>query len=160
MTAGWGETLLFVLLASVKFAIATPFYILENKLGFGEALLFGISSGAFGILTFMFLSTALLKAWEWLMKKLGFRKHPKPKKIFTKKNRMLVRMKNKYGLPGIALLSPIIISIPVGTFLAVRYFRNKKKVFAFLLGGVIFWSLIFSSSASAIIKIMQKLGIA
>ncbi|MBW7936796.1 MAG: hypothetical protein H3C71_06615 [Flavobacteriales bacterium] len=147
-------------MASVKFAIATPFYILENKLSFGEALLFALCSGVFGILVFMFLSTKLLRAWEWLMEKIGANKNKKKKKIFTKRNRMLVRMKNKYGLAGIALLSPIIISIPVGAFLAVRYFKDKKKIFLYMLTGVVLWSLIFSSSASAIIKIMHKLGVA
>lgn len=159
METGWLETLLFLLLASVKFAVAVPFFILENKLTLLQGLLFGVSSGILGILTFMFLSTVILKFWHWLKEQLGIKK-TKPKKVFSKRSRMMVRVKNKYGLAGIALLSPIIISLPVGAFLAMRYFKNKKQVFLYMLGGVILWSLIYASSASLIIKILKTLDLA
>jgi hypothetical protein len=73
---------------------------------------------------------------------------------------MMVRIKNKYGLVGIALLSPLIISLPIGVFLAMRYFKNKKKVFIYMLVGVTIWSLIYASSASLIIKILKTLDLA
>lgn len=159
MEIGWLETLLFLILASVKFAVAVPFFILENKLSFWEGFLFGISSGMFGIFTFMFLSSLILQFWKWFKEKLGI-KRTKPKKVFSKRARMLVRIKSKYGLVGIALISPIIISIPVGVFLAMRYFKNRKKVFIYMMGGVIIWSLIYASSASLIIKIFKTLDLA
>ena len=159
METGWLETLLFLLLASVKFAVAVPFFILENKLTFWQGLLFGVSSGILGIFTFMFLSTVILKFWHWLKEQLGIKK-TKPKKVFSKRSRMMVRVKSKYGLAGIALLSPIIISLPVGAFLAMRYFKNKKQVFLYMLGGVILWSLIYASSASLIIKIFKTFDLA
>jgi hypothetical protein len=159
METGWLETFIFLLLASVKFAVAVPFFILENKLTFLQGFLFGVSSGLLGILTFMFLSTLILRFWHWLKEQLGI-KRTKPKKIFTKRSRMMVRIKSKYGLAGIALLSPIIISIPVGAFLAMRYFKNKKKVFLYMFGGVLLWSLIYASSASLVIKILKTLELA
>lgn len=159
MGTGWLETILFLILASVKFAVALPFFIIENKLSFWEGLLFGISSGVFGIITFMFLSTVILRFWKWLKEQLGI-KPTQTKKIFTKRTRMLVRIKSKYGLFGIALFSPIIISIPLGVFLAMRYFKNRKKIFIYMTGGVIIWSLIFASSASLIIKILKTLDLA
>ncbi len=159
METGWIETFIFLLLASVKFAIAVPFFILENKLTFLQGFLFGVSSGLFGILTFMFLSTIILRFWHWLKEQLGIKRR-KPQKVFTKRSRMMVRIKSKYGLAGIALLSPIIISIPIGVFLAMRYFKNKNKVFLYMWGGVILWSLIFASSASLIIKIFKTLDLA
>lgn len=159
METGWLETFLFLLLASVKFAVAVPFFILENKLTFWQGMLFGISSGMLGILTFMFLSTLILQFWNWLKEQLGI-KRAKPRKVFSKRSRMIVRVKSKYGLAGIALLSPMIISLPVGVFLAMRYFKNKKQVFIYMLGGVIIWSLIYASSASLIIKILKTLDLA
>jgi hypothetical protein len=159
METGWLETLLFLLLASVKYAVAVPFFILENKLTFWEGFFFGLSSGIFGIVTFMFLSSIILRLWQWIKEQLGI-KRTKPKKIFSKRTRMMVRIKNKYGLVGIALLSPLIISLPIGVFLAMRYFKNKKKVFIYMLGGVTIWSLIYASSASLIIKILKTLDLA
>lgn len=159
METGWLETLIFLLLASVKFAVAVPFFIIENKLSFVQGVLFGVSSGLLGILTFMFLSTVILRFWHWLKEQLGIQR-TKSKKVFTKRSRMMVRIKSKYGLAGIALLSPIIISIPIGVFLAMRYFKNKKRVFLYMFSGVILWSLIFASSASLIIKIFKTLELA
>jgi hypothetical protein len=159
METGWLETVLFLLLASVKFAVAVPFFILENKLTFWEGFFFGVTSGVFGIFTFMFLSTIILHFWQWIKGQLGI-KRVKPKKVFSKRARMMVRIKTKYGLVGIALLSPLIISLPVGVFLAMRYFKNKKKVFVYMLGGVIIWSLIYASSASLIIQILKTLDLA
>ncbi len=159
METGWLETLLFLLLASVKFAVAVPFFILENNLTFWEGFFFGVTSGVFGIFTFMFLSTIILRFWQWIKVQLGI-KRAKPKKVFSKRTRMMVRIKTKYGLVGIALLSPLIISLPVGVFLAMRYFKNKKKVFVYMLGGVIIWSLIYASSASLIIQILKTFDLA
>jgi hypothetical protein len=41
---------------------------------------------------------------------------------------MLVKIINLYGLPGIALITPTIISIPVGTILAQQ--ADLQQVFA------------------------------
>ncbi|MCX7744341.1 MAG: hypothetical protein N2167_07220 [Flavobacteriales bacterium] len=159
METGWLETFIFLLLASVKFAVAVPFFIIENKLTFLQGFLFGVSSGLLGVLTFMFLSTIILRFWHWLKEQIGI-KPAHPKKLFSKRSRMLVRIKSKYGLAGIALLSPIIISIPVGAFIAMRYFKNKKKVFLYMFAGVVLWSLIFASSASLVIKIFKTIELA
>lgn len=141
----WLETILFFLFATLKFAVAVPFFILQEKLDFWEALLFGVSSGIFGIFLFMYLSSKFIIALAWMRNKLGL-KPKKKKRVFTKKNRIIVKIKSKYGLAGIAFLSPIAISLPVGCFLGVHFYKNKRKVFIYMLGGVILWSLFFSAT--------------
>lgn len=162
METGWLETIIFAIIASVKFAITVPTFILSQNppLPFWQALLFGVSSGTFGVVFFMVLSKYLIKAWQWLIRLLRLDKNKKPKKVFSKKSRRLVRIKSKYGLVGIALLNPIIISIPIGTFIAVRFYKNKKKVFLYLFGGVVLWSLIFAGFGSAIKNLIQSLQVA
>ncbi|PKP47394.1 MAG: hypothetical protein CVT95_05715, partial [Bacteroidetes bacterium HGW-Bacteroidetes-12] len=67
-----------------------------------------------------------------------------PKKQFTKKNRWIITLKTKYGLIGISTLSPIFFSIPLGCFLASRFYRNEKKTVFIMLLGVLFWSIVFT----------------
>lgn len=156
----WIETILFALLATFKFAVAVPFYIVEEKMTFWEGLIFSLSSGIFGIFLFMYLSSKIIQAWEWFKNKTGWFKRKIPKKVFTRKSRRLVRMKSRYGLVGIALLSPFIISLPIGCFLAVRFYKNKRKVFLYMTGGVILWSLIYDTSATLFIKLLKTLELA
>lgn len=156
----WIETILFALLATLKFAVAVPFYIVEEKMTFWEGLIFSLSSGIFGIFIFMYLSSKIILAWEWFKAKTGWFKRKKPKKVFSRKLRRLVRIKSRYGLIGIALLSPFILSLPVGCFLAVRFYKNKRKVFLYMTGGVIIWSLIYDTSATLFIKLLKTLELA
>ena len=77
--------------------------------------------------------------------KLAKDKQPKKKRVFTWKNKLIVKVKREYGLIGLAALTPTILSIPVGTFLAARYFSDQKKVISYLAASVIVWSVIVSS---------------
>ncbi len=162
METGWLETIIFAIIASVKFAITVPTFILSQNppLPFWQALLFGVSSGTFGIIFFMLVSKYLIKAWSWVMRFFGLDRNKKPKKIFSKKTRRLVRIKSKYGLVGIALLNPIVISIPIGTFIAVRFYKNRKKVFLYLFAGVVFWSVVFAGFGAAIKNLIHSLQVA
>lgn len=162
MEAGWLETIIFAIIASVKFAITVPTFILSQNpaLPFWQALLFGVASGTFGVVFFMVLSKYLLQFWHWMMHVLKLNLHKKPKKVFTKKSRRLVKIKTQYGLVGIAILNPVVLSIPIGTFIAVRFYKNKKKVFLYLFGGVVLWSLIFAGFGAAIKNLIHSFQVA
>ena len=69
----------------------------------------------------------------------------KPKKIFTRKNKIIVTVKKRFGLLGIALLTPSLFSIPIGCFLAVRYFKDKQRIVIYMFGSILFWSVFLSS---------------
>ncbi|MBL4585585.1 MAG: hypothetical protein JKX84_00800 [Flavobacteriales bacterium] len=60
-------------------------------------------------------------------------------------NKLIVKIKRDYGLIGLAAVTPILLSIPLGTFLAARYFDNKRKVLTYLCASVVVWSVIVSS---------------
>lgn len=136
------------LLCAVKFVVGAPAAFLTLNLTFWEMVLFTSSGGIFGVFSFMFISSFLLNLINLIVFRIKGKREPqkeKPKKkIFTRKNRMYVKIIRKYGLPGLAFLTPTIISIPVGTFLAVRFFPNKLKVFVFLSSSVVLWALIIS----------------
>jgi hypothetical protein len=61
-------------------------------------------------------------------------------KRFSKRTRFLARVKNTFGLWGIALLTPLIFSIPIGVFFALDLTTNKRKVIFQMVVACIFWA--------------------
>lgn len=120
---------------------------MQFEFDFFETILWTNVGGAIGIYFFAFLSGKLIAWWN-----RNFKKNNKPspengscaKKIFTKRNRRIIRIKQQYGLMGIALSTPIVLSIPLGTFLVVRYYRSSKTKFLYLLVSNVIWSVIYA----------------
>ena len=104
-----------------------------------------MAAGITGVSIFMFFSDWLFKIWDTFRQRFLPKKATKPHKIFSRKSRLYVKIIRKYGLPGIAFITPTIISIPVGTLLARRLYPNRKKVFLYLSISVILWSLTLSA---------------
>jgi Sec-independent protein secretion pathway component TatC len=53
----------------------------------------------------------------------------------------VIRIKQRFGLVGIAFITPVILSTPVGAFLADRFYKDKKKVILYLSFSTVFWAL-------------------
>jgi hypothetical protein len=51
----------------------------------------------------------------------------------------------KYGLSGIAIVTPIILSIPIGTLIANNLESNKKKIFLYMFISILSWSILMTS---------------
>ena len=139
------QVLLTIISSSVKFAMTFPLAVLQFRLSFLETILWTNVGGIVGIYFFAFLSEKLIAWWNRTFRKGRAAKSPGVKKIFTKKNRRIVRIKQQYGLPGIALTTPLLLSIPLGTFLAVRYYRSSKVKFTWLIASNILWSVIYTA---------------
>ena len=77
------------------------------------------------------------KSWK-LKRKL----RRKPKKKFTKRNRMIVRMRMNYGMWAIILLTPIALSIPVGAFLLRKYYEDRRFVVVYALSVLVIEGII------------------
>jgi len=72
-------------------------------------------------------------------------KKQEAKKVFTKRNRRIVKIWLKYGLSGIAIVTPIILSIPIGTLIANNLESNKKKIFLYMFISILSWSILMTS---------------
>lgn len=126
--------------------MTAPITSLNIGFGYLETLLITTIGGVIGVIFFFYLSSIIMIAISRFTGR--FKKEPsKPKKkrVFTWKNKLIVKVKREYGLIGLAALTPTILSIPVGTFLAARYFADQKKVITYLSASVIVWSVIVSS---------------
>ncbi|MCK5823285.1 MAG: hypothetical protein KAG95_04730 [Bacteroidales bacterium] len=144
-----------IFLGSIKFAISPFFSILQCNHSIAKTILLTSVGGTIGILSFAFLTKPISIAFNLIVdktrKNLFFKKFisqskimKKQKSVFSKKNRRVIRVKQKFGLLGVATITPIILSIPVGTFIAVKYYSLSSKTLLFLISAVIFWSVALS----------------
>ena len=117
--------------------IGIPTVIAIYKYNYALALLSSCTGAIFGTVVFTYLFAGILKWWENL--KVGMFTSKHPKKIFTKFNRRVIKIKHRFGLTGIAILTPIFLSIPIGAFLAERFYKDKRKVIIYLSLSSIFW---------------------
>lgn len=138
----WGKILAVFVACSIKPGLGgIPTAVFAFKLSFIETLIGGVSGGICGTLVFTYMMDAIQKSWLNFQDKY-FPNRNKNKAKFTKKNRFVIRVKKNFGVPGIALVSPLILSIPLGVFLALRFFGDKKKVIAWFSFSVILWTIV------------------
>jgi membrane protein DedA with SNARE-associated domain len=130
------EIIVLLLLSSVKFALAVGYMLFNKGFGYWETVAILMIGGSLGVLAFYFFG-------EWIMHKWKtFRNAKSTPKKFTKTNRFIVKVRKKYGLIGLALITPVLLSIPVGCIIAARYYRFSYKVILYLLASVVFWSFL------------------
>ena len=141
------QILIIILLSSFKFAATSPLVIVQFEFSFAETILWTNVGGIAGIYFFAFLSEKMIDWWKQTFRRSNrkiLEDEQQIKKFFTRKNRRIVRIKQKYGLFGIALITPFLLSIPVGVFLVVRYYYTSKTKFLYLIGSNLLWSIIYT----------------
>jgi len=148
-----------VLLASIKYIVTLP-YAMIIGLEYKYAILAVLAGGIGGFLFFFYLSKQVNRklecVWPILCKAiplkvktqirsfLGERKKPQLKKIFTKRNRSFVRFKKSYGLWGIVIATPVVLTIPFGAFLASKYYSHQKHIVVYMILSIIGWGIVLS----------------
>ena len=137
-----------ILFSSVKFAMTFPLAVIQFGFSFLETVLWTNVGGILGIYFFAFLSDKLIAWWNRTFRRAPSESAPvasNGKRVFTRKNRRIVRIKQKYGLIGIAITTPFLLSIPLGTFLVIRYYRHNRNKFLYLISSNVVWSLIYTA---------------
>ena len=127
-----------LLLGGTKFFLAIPLAVQYN-FSFWETFIFSCIGGIVGVIIFAKFRKVVLKIY--------YRFYPYNYSVKKKKNFrkiIAVRAVRKYGLFGIAFLTPIIFSIPIGTFIALHFFPNKKKTLPILFASVLVWSFLLT----------------
>lgn len=123
--------------------------ILSYRLGnsYLETVLLTGTGGCIGTLVFYLGGTRVL---EWFRlrhvrkRAIAIARGKQPKRVFTRTNRMIVRIKQGYGVKGLTLISPPILSIPITSLLAAKYFRHDRRTLPLLLSSVVVWSFVLS----------------
>lgn len=125
------------LLCLIKF-FAGP--VLGAAAGYSPLEIIGVSVlGMMSSVTFFtFLGARVKKALQ--ARRTG------QKKVFTKKNRRIVRVWGSYGEIGIAALTPILLTPIGGTLILVSFGSDKKKILGYMLISGLIWGAILSFS--------------
>lgn len=110
---------------------------LHLKLSFIETLLSVIAGMMIGVFLSVFFGEQI-------------KKHIVPyfyrrKRLFTKRNRKMVRMWRKYGIIGIAFLTPLILNPIGGTLVVVSFGEQRRNIFVYMLVSAVFWGTIIVS---------------
>ncbi len=129
------------LLSTVKFVFGSVPWALSLGFSFFKTVTVTSLGGFTGVVFFVLMSDRLVANLK-KRKAKKLKEHPdqRPTKIFTHRNKIIVSAKRRFGLAGIAFLTPLLLSIPIGCFIAVRYFKNKQRVLMYMFCSVLFWS--------------------
>lgn len=127
--------LLMMLIASVKYVVAVIILLTNSSRAWYLDMCIVIIGGIIGVLVFTYLGAIIS---NYLEKFHFFR-------IKYKNLRKFINIKNSYGLIGIAFLSPVLISIPVGCIISASFEHNKSKVIRLQILSVVFWTVLLFS---------------
>ena len=148
-----------ILLASVKYIFTLPYAMiigLEYKLAIILVLIGGIG----GFLFFYYLSKPLQMgfnfAWPCICKivpqsiKARYatycerRIQKRDPKVFSRRSRFIAKIRTTYGLWGIVFATPVLLTIPVGAFLANKYYSTHKYIVLYMVLSIIGWGVVLS----------------
>ena len=126
--------------------------------GFGfsflETFLWTAVGGCLGVLLFYRLSERLT---EWSRKRwLQDRDRARARgavlrRIFTRRNRWIIRVKHVSGSLGVAALTPLVLTIPVGSILAARFFHHDRRMVPALLISVVVQAFGVSAALTGVV---------
>jgi hypothetical protein len=148
-----------ILLASVKYFVTLP-YAMIIGLNYQQALISVLIGGIGGFLFFYYLSQRILAWFDFLKPKIC-RFVPLfiklryqvfcdrltvkyPTKIFTRKSRLIAKIKTSYGFWGIIIATPFILTIPLGAFLANKYYSKRRHTVPYMILSIIGWAAVLT----------------
>jgi hypothetical protein len=148
-----------ILLASVKYFLTLP-YAMIIGLNFAQALISVLVGGIGGFLFFYYLSKPFSKLMQIVKAKMCYfmptfikvkfqlfcenLTAKKTSKIFSRKSRFIAKVKTTYGFWGIIIATPFILTIPVGAFLANKYYSKRWQTVPFMIMSIVSWAAVLS----------------
>lgn len=124
------------LTSAVKYLFGVSGAIIAG-LNFLEAMICTVGGGMLGVIVYLYLWDGILflyhKIWP-----------PKPKRFkpVGKHRRKILKIIIKYEVAGIALLTPVLLSVPIGTILASSFEKDKWKIKRYMFFSFTGWSLL------------------
>jgi len=150
------------LLATVKYILTFPFALLIG-LNFEQTIISVTLGGLVGFFFFYHFSGFAIRQFHHVktfLRKImpaiihfkyrelkEWRKQITGERVFSRKNRFIARFRAKFGLPGIVILSPVILSIPIGAFLLNKYYSKHKFAMSYMVLSILSWTAVFVAFA-------------
>lgn len=137
-----------VLTSAVKYIVGV-ITALSTGLNFLETLICTVGGGMLGVIVYLYL-------WELILKVYRRFFPPKRKEGIKINNtkRWIVKIIVKYELYGIAFLTPLLLSVPIGVMLAAALEPNKWRIKRYMFFSFLGWTLlIYAISALMHVKV-------
>lgn len=136
----WGKYIGFFGFSMIKF-LFTPFGGPKAGLSFIETYIVCVAGALLSAAIFFFSSEFFLKRAHkkrkvLLQKSIETGIPLKQKKKFTKTNKLIVRIKHKLGIIGVAFYAPLFLSIPIGTIITAKFYGKEKRTFPLIILGI------------------------
>jgi len=135
----WQIVIVF-LMSTVKFGFGgVPLAVMIEKFPLFKAITITTAGGVTSAIIFAYISEWILAKWHAFRRKyFPYHEHKSvPESKLTKK------IREKWGLYGLAFFTPFILSIPVGTLLSVHFYHDKQKVISYMIVSIVAWDLFF-----------------
>lgn len=123
------------LISMFKFVIGPTTGVLSG-LTIAESALFSSLGMMISVLLFSLGGSAVRDWW--------FTAFRHDRKLFSPRNRKIVRFWLRFGLGGLAFLTPVVFSPIVGTLLAVSFGEPRFRIFRFMAAASLFWGVVLS----------------
>lgn len=130
------EKYLGVMVPSMLKFLLGPLAGVALKLSWWETLFCTIAGMMISVLVVVFLGKAIRKGWQ------HFRKTP-PKR-FTKNSRRAVRVYRKFGIAGIACLTPLIFTPIGGTLIATSFNVAPIRILFWMAVFALLWGIVLT----------------
>ncbi len=127
----------------------------DDPLSFFEVFLTTFTGSIVSMALFYFTS-------EFLMERAAKKRHCayikaksegvefKRKKAFTKLNKLMVRVKVKFGIVAFTFIVPLIFSIPLGSIICAKFYGHHKKTYPLMVLNMAIYGLIMSGLTTMI----------
>ncbi len=149
MGEGWGEVLFYLsvfFVSGVKFMVGVALSLAKG-LSFWEQFLCTTAGGIAGSVFFTYLGDAVRR---WISKIRG--RPPRPLAPHW------MRLWERYGLWGVALLTPPLLSPPIGTAVALAFRTPRRDLVQRLVIAMLLWGLVFALFGEGLRGLVQALG--
>lgn len=151
----WGIYVTFFGLSMIKFMF-TPFAGPTPAAGltFIETYTSCVAGAIFSAAIFYFSSGYFMKRTQ--LKRAAARQRAlemgvplKPKRKFTRMNKLIVRIKRRFGIIGVSMYAPFFLSVPIGSIVAAKFYGKDKRTFPLIVFGMFFNGAITTGLAYA-----------
>lgn len=91
-----------------------------------------------GMMTSVLIVSGVGRAWALHLRR---RRQRRGKPLFTKSSRRIVRVFRRFGMPGIAFLTPILFSPIGGTVIATQFHVPRGRILLHMLWSATLWGV-------------------
>jgi len=140
-------------LAMIKYFYA-PLYGVAIGMGFWENFFTLITGGTLAFTIYYYFSDLVIiyshhispylvkltpVKWQLASKRRKARRRMKRKnrRKFTWSTKFVVKLRRGYGMWGIILLTPVLLSLPIGAFLLRKYYREDRLSFPLMITSIV-----------------------